>query len=309
MKTLADLSRSYYDHLRSIRISPETLRKTREKVSHFTSWLSRTAGIVTADDLRPGHLVAWHRHLAGIRTVKGHPLKARSINFYIVKIRGFIGYLAKNGYVQSGLLSALPFVKEPLRLPGNVLAHARMKKFLSGIATDSPAGQRDRAMFELLYSTGIRIGELLTLDVEHIDFTHRTAQVTGKGDKQRIVPIGRTALRYLASYIRAVRPYLLKSPLEKALFVNQAGRRLTYGNFRLILKAVSGRLKPEETVTAHTFRRSCTTELIRGGANMYHVKELLGHESLDTLKFYTRLTILDLKKTHEKCHPREKDEK
>ena len=131
--------------------------------------------------------------------------------------------------------------------------------------------------------------------------------VTGKGNKQRVVAIGKTALKYLESYVLAIRPYLLKRRSEKALFLTlRGGKRFKY---RSLLKYVHSYAEGADLddVTPHTFRRSCTTELIRSGANMYHVKELLGHESLDTLVHYTKLTIIDLKKTHEKCHPREKD--
>jgi len=178
---------------------------------------------------------------------------------------------------------------------------------LAGIRTNTGEGYRNRAMLELLYSTGIRANELLRLNLADIDQVHKTALINGKGKKQRMVPIGKTALRYLETYIRAVRPFLIKNNSEKALFLNSQGNRLSYERFRCIVLTVSEQAGINEHVTAHTFRRSCTTELIRSGANMYHVKELLGHESLDTLKHYARLTITDLKKTHRKCHPREKD--
>jgi len=307
MKTLDDLTNEYITHLRSIKSSPETIRKTKEKLYGFNRWAKENFDVITIDGLRLDHLKRWHGYLATIRTNKGRPLKARSVNLYIIKLRGFIKYLASNGYVQSKLLDVLPYVKEPLRLPGSVMTHVQTKKLLSKIATDSAEGYRDRAMFELLYSTGIRVGELLMLDVEDIDFKNRTALVTGKGNKQRMVPVGKTALRYLESYVKAVRPYLLRIKAQKALFLNSTGGRLSYSSFRRIMRKVADRAGLDVHVTAHTFRRSCTTELIRGGANMYHVKELLGHESLDTLKPYTRLTIIDLKKTHQKCHPRERE--
>jgi len=115
-------------------------------------------------------------------------------------------------------------------------------------------------------------------------------------------------MRYLETYVRAVRPCLAKAGGEKALFLDKEGRRFPYYSLRRIVVACGERAKVGVAVTPHTFRRSCTTELLRGGAGMYHVKELLGHESLETLRHYARLTITDLKRTHAKCHPREKDE-
>ncbi len=133
-----------------------------------------------------------------------------------------------------------------------------------------------------------------------------TEYAHGKGDKQRVVPVGKTALRFLETYMVGIRPFLIKDKAEKALFVSVEGNRLSYGTYNTTIKRLAEKSGVDAYVTSHTFRRSCTTELIRGDANMYHVKELLGHESLDTLKHYARLTITDLKKTHARCHPRER---
>ena len=223
-------------------------------------------------------------------------------------MRGYLRHLARQGHVAGNLPQSLFPVKEPRFLLGSVLKHAQMRRLLDNVGTDTPEGYRDRAMLEFLYSSGLRIAEMLGLDVHGIDFRNRTAMVMGKGRKERVVPIGTTALKYLEGYVRAVRPYLIRDPEQKAMFINHAGKRMPYATFRRIVKAVSVSAGlSENNVTPHTFRRSCTTELIRSGAGMYHVKELLGHESLETLKHYARLTITDLKKTHKKCHPREKD--
>ena len=179
---------------------------------------------------------------------------------------------------------------------------------LDRIPSSSSAGVRDRAMLELLYTSGIRSAELLGLDVGRVDFRNRTALVNGKGNKERVVPIGKTAVRLLESYVRAVRPYMLTDRGEQALFVDADGKRLAYHSLRRIVHRRAEQAGIEINVTPHTFRRSCATEMLRSGANMYHVKELLGHESLETLRHYAKLTITDLKRTHHRCHPREKDE-
>jgi integrase/recombinase XerD len=202
----------------------------------------------------------------------------------------------------------LPLLREPRNLPGSVLTHSQVKKMLARIPTDNSEGYRNRTMLELLYSTAIRAKELLGLDVGDLDLKHGTALIHGKGNKERLVPIGTTAIRYLETYFKAVRPFLLRNKKEKALFLNRRGVRVTYEPFRSMVVS-SAQNAGFENITAHTFRRSCATELIRNGANMYHVKELLGHESLDTLRHYAKLTINDLKKTHRKCHPREKENK
>lgn len=309
MKTIDDLIICYADFLHSLRYGRETIRKKRGNLKNFSKWLKEMFDIESVDRLQAEQLKQWHAHLSTLRTHKGYPLKATAINRHIISVRGFLQYLSENGYVQSRILKVLPYLKEGKQLPGSVLTHKQVRKLLSAISTDNAEGYRNRTMFELLYSSGIRAAELLGLDVRDVDLKSHTALVNGKGNKQRVVPVGRTALRYLETYITAVRPFLQKSRSEKALFLGKDGRRLSYQIFRRVVRSVCDQSGLDVYVTAHTFRRSCTTELIRSGANMYHVKELLGHESLDTLKHYAKLTIVDLKKTHEKCHPREIDKR
>ena len=305
-KTLHDLLRDYLAYKAALHYSQATLNKFRNNVHQFLSWLEERYQVETADRLRKEHIDQWQRHLAGRQTREGTPLKARSINKSIESARGFFKYLAFHSYITSELAVSLQYVKEPKTLPGSILTHTEMKKLLRRIDTTTPTGYRNRAMLELLYTSGIRVGEMLGLDVDHVDVKQATAMVTGKGKKDRVVPIGKTALHYLESYIVAVRPYLVADPVERALFIHR-GHRMKYQVFLHMVHAAAEHAKIDKHVSPHTFRRSCTTELIRSGANIYHVKELLGHETLDTLKHYTKLTILDLKKTHERCHPREKE--
>jgi site-specific recombinase XerD len=177
---------------------------------------------------------------------------------------------------------------------------------LRRIPTTNATGWRDRAMLEMLYSTGIRAAELLGLNVADVDFTSQTARVFGKGEKERLVPIGKTALRLVESYLRGVRPFLASDPKEPALWLDKRGKRLPYAVLLRRVHAHAQRIGLDVTVTPHTFRRSCATEMIRAGANLYHVKDLLGHETLDTLRHYVKLNVNDLRKTMARCHPREK---
>ena len=308
MKTFSDLLQEFHDHLRAINYSAETLYKGRFTLLAFLRWLETTFQVRTADQLRQKHLDAWQSHLHGYRTGKGMPLRPLSINKQIEVVRGLLKFLASRGYVQSSLVNVLAYVKKPTLLPTSVLTHAEVKKLMARIPTSSPEGYRDRALLELLYTTGLRRKEILGINVSDVDFKNRTAIVMGKGSKQRVVPIGKTALRFVETYLLGVRPFLMRAPRETALFLDRYGKRLPAPILARRLHGYADDLGFKVTVTPHTFRRSCTTELIRGGANIYHVKDLLGHEELDTLKHYTKLTIDDLKKTHEKCHPRERDE-
>ena len=245
-------------------------------------------------------------------------MKASTINVTNDKVRGFLRHLVARGCLHRSCVEMIEYLKMPQLLPGSVLTYGQVRRLLSSIDTGTPEGLRDRAMLELLYSTGIRAGELLGMNVADVDLRAATARVTGKGNKQRLVPIGKTALRCLENYIRAVRPFLTErnasggvgpaaDPAQLPLFLTSRGTRMPYQRFVQAVHRHAKNANMEINVTPHTFRRSCATELIRGGANIYHVKDLLGHESLETLRHYTRLTIGDLKKTHRKCHPRERD--
>ena len=307
MKRLTDHLQDFLEHKRSLNHSDHTLRAYRNNISRFVRWLHETHDVATPEQIRTDHLLDWHRYLGRLRTPKGLPLRPSSINKNIENTRQLIGYLVKKGLVNPRLSDALEYVREPELLPTSVLTHAQVKKLIGKIPLDSPVGYRDRTMVETIYSTGIRVAELLSLDIPHVDVRNATAIVMGKGSRQRVVPIGKTALKYLETYLKAIRPFLVQENTDQALFLNKDGKRVHYHMFLKIIHQYAKAAKLDINVTPHTFRRSCTTELFRSGANIYHVKELLGHRNLNTLHRYTKLTITDLKKTHEKCHPRERD--
>ena len=306
--TLRDLLEEFLLHGRTRNFRPRTIDSYRAECTRFLDWLESRHRVVMPDQLRRSNLDAWLRHLSTHRTPDGLPLTIKTVAMRIAVLRTFLKYLAVRAYILGTLPDVLLAPKVPQTLPLSVLTHAQVKKLLTSVRTDTPRGVRDRAILELLYSSGLRSCEITGLNVGDVDLHAATAKVTGKGGKERVVPIGRSALRWVETYIRAVRPFVTRTdPNEQALFIGREGTRLLYAGLRFMVHAYADRLGFDLNVTPHTFRRSCTTELIRGGANMYHVKELLGHESLDMLKPYTRLTIQDLKKTHEKTHPREQD--
>ncbi|MCK5802714.1 MAG: tyrosine-type recombinase/integrase [Lentisphaeria bacterium] len=307
-RTLDSLSRDFLDYRRSLNHSPATIRTFRTNIGYFLAWLERYYRVNTADRLRKAHLYAYQKHLDRHRTRRGLPLKPNSINSRVKAVKALLRWLHERNYVTTHLDRYLRYLKIPSFLPTSVLTHAQVRKEIGRIDTTHTIGYRDRTILELLYSTGIRAGELVGTQLPDVDLEHACATVTGKGNKQRIVPLGRTALRVLETYIKAVRPFTFKERVSQALFFNRRGRPLNQKNLNDMIAARSGSSKIAVHYTPHTFRRSCATELIRNNANPYHVKELLGHESIESLKPYTKLTIIDLKKTHAKCHPRERDE-
>ncbi len=308
MRPLNDLLHRYVTLLESLNYSPRTIRIRRYNIRAFLTWLDETHGVRTVDVLTSRHLRSWQLMLAQRRTTRGLPLRPRSINKNIESVRAFLEELHRDGQIPSRLVETLVYVKVPQLLP-RVLTHAKIRRLLSRIDTTSPAGFRNRTMLELLYSSGLRASELLGLDVEHIDFGSRTALILGKGRKERLVPIGATAFRFLESYVRAIRPTMPGSAETKALFLDDGGSRLPYHTLRRIVERIAEASGLAGKLTPHVFRRSCTTELVKGNANLYHISRLLGHASLETLRHYVKLNIADVRKTHQKTHPRERDER
>ncbi len=306
MMTLVDILDELLCWRRGRGDSVRTLRSVRYELCSFLFWLKLTWHVETPDRLRKRHLHQFQSHLVGHHTAKGMPLKTGTINNRIKAVRSLLGFLKTQGYVSVDLSSELPYLKEPKLLPTSVLEHGQIRKLIRSVATTSQTGWRDRVILELLYSTGVRANELITMTLDVIDLENGLIKVHGKGDKERMVPVGKTALRCLESYIKAIRPFWRGSHQTRVLFLNTVGGPLNWQNLQRIIRCRCSGM--DVRVTAHTFRRSCTTELIRNDANLYHVKDLLGHESIDTLKPYIKLTISDLKKTHAKCHPREKDD-
>jgi len=307
MSILIDLLDQYIANRKALNMSPTTLKGNASHISIIARWLREKYGVTRTEELRAFHLREYQKHLADKRTLKGHLLMPRSINKAVECVRTFLQQIGKDGHVPARLYENLDYVKVPDLLPKSVLTHEQVQTLLKSVTESSPQGYRDRSILELMYSNGIRASELLGLELGRIDFKNGTAIIMGKGMKERVVPIGKTAMKYLETYVAIVRPYVAREQSETAVFLNPDGGPLTYAVLRRLVKKHSAKAGLPDHVTPHTLRRSCTTELLRGGAGLYHVKELLGHTSLDTLKHYTRLTITDLRKTHAECHPRERN--
>lgn len=307
MKTLYDVLDEYLERLESLNYSPATINGKYYSCVNFIRYLEDNFQIKTAPRLRKSHLFRWQKHLDGVRTKEGTPLKPRALNKRIEGVRSFLKHLALKGYILKNLIDAVVYVKEPKMLPTGIMTNMQTSRVLRQPDTNSLLGYRDRTIMELMYSSGLRAGEVISMRTDSVDFKNGTVKVMGKGKKERVVPVGKTALRYLETYLKAVRPFQLISGERQSFFINRRGVEFQYRPLLDMVRKYSELAKIDIHVTPHSFRRTCATELIRGNANIYHVKEILGHESLETLKHYAKLTIMDLRKTHAKCHPRERN--
>lgn len=308
MRTLADIVDELLEYRRGLNMSPNTERGIRFMFNLFLKFLETCHNVTTPGELIRDHLISYQKHIAKLVNHRGMPLKPGSVNNRVQAVRGLLGHMKRRGYITSDMTEHILYVREPRLLPTSVLTHGEMKKLLRVVDCSTHEGYRNRAMLEVLYSSGIRCSELTSLTTERVDLESGLMKVMGKGRKERVVPIGKTAVKYLSNYIRGIRPFISGHDVHREIFLTIRGRPVKPRVVRYAIHKYAEKAKLKVNVTPHTFRRSCTTEMIRGNANLYHVKELLGHESLETLKPYTKLTITDLRKTHAKCHPREKDD-
>ncbi len=227
-------------------------------------------------------------------------LSARSIQRRLSAGRTFFRYLLREKHVQRNPVESVPAPKHGKRLPENLDAD-RMAKLLD-IPGDSPIVDRDRAILELLYSSGLRLAELIDLDVDDIDSRDATVRVTGKGNKDRIVPVGRKALAALERW-HVTRLDMADSG-EPALFVSNRGSRLSHRSVQARLTYWAKRQGIDSNVYPHLFRHSFASHLLESSHDLRGVQELLGHSNISTTQIYTHLDFQHLAQIYDKTHPR-----
>jgi integrase/recombinase XerD len=218
----------------------------------------------------------------------------------------FFKYLDRTGQVLYTPAASIELPKRNRSLPRKILNEKQIKKLLNAPDTDTALGLRDRAILEVFYSTGIRNTELRNLELYDIDYDRKQIIVReGKGGKDRVLPIGQIALLYIKEYIEQARPELLKIEI-KTLFISKRGKKLTDDMIPWIVQKYAKKARLDETIGSHTIRHSFATHLLKRGAPIRYIQEMLGHANLDTTQRYTKVEITDLKKIHKKTHPRER---
>ncbi len=187
------------------------------------------------------------------------------------------------------------------------ISHAKVMKLLEQPAKlSTPEAKRDKAMLHLLYASGMRVSELISLNIEDVDTKGDFVRCLGKGNKERIIPIYRQASLAVEEYLKEARPRLARTDAEKAMFLNRRGQRLTRQGFWQILKGHAKAAGLNEEITPHTLRHSFATNMLSGGADLRSVQELLGHANISTTQVYTHLTSEHVRRSYEKSHPRAK---
>ncbi len=219
-------------------------------------------------------------------------------------LKAFYKYLVFEELIENNPAAQLEGPKLGRKLP-DTLEYLEIVKLLEAIDLSTPEGARNRAMMETLYSSGLRVSELVDLRLANIYFDIGFLRVVGKGNKERLVPIGRDAMKYLKIYCDEVRVHVpVQKGFESYVFLNRRGRKLTRVMILLIVKGLAAKIGLKKTISPHTFRHSFATHLIEGGADLRAVQEMLGHESITTTEIYTHLDRDYLRQVVQEFHPR-----
>ena len=284
------------------RYSANTSQSYAEDLRQFCSYLSEYLG---RDVLQERGLPS-DLDLLAIRGFVNHLYRKNynksSISRKLAALRSFFGFLCRQNYVTQNIAQSVRTPKLPSRLPG-VLQVDEITELLEIDFDDTPAGIRDRAILELLYATGMRVGEIAHLRLSLLDLDSRIIRVTGKGNKERVVLFGEKAESALRAYLD-IRGTLAKGHDPHYVLLNLKGNRLSETRIRQILSAYVQKSALQKRVSPHTFRHSFATHLLNSGADLRWIQELLGHSSLSTTQKYTHLSVDQLLKTYQKSHPR-----
>lgn len=282
-------------------LSSHTVRAYLGDVDSFTEHLGRN-GIDSLDQAMLAHIRSWlatQQVRGGARTT----LSRRAVS-----IRLFTKWAAKKGHIPVDIGATLATPKPHRTLPG-VLTQTDAVTAIDSMATraaefDTPTTIRDVAIVELLYATGARVSEICGLDFEDLDFHRNTIRVLGKGNKERVIPMGAPSVKALNTYINDARALLANEKSERAIFLGARGKRIDQRAVRTIVYEALSALEGVERMGPHALRHSAATHLLEGGADLRTVQEILGHASLATTQIYTHVSTDRLRQAFKQAHPR-----
>ncbi len=276
---------------------------SRNTIDGYSRDLIRYAGFAEERGLLEISEIGTEDVIAYLASLHGEGLAANSVNRALAAIRGFYRYLLREKKVDHTPVAHIVLAKVWTRLP-DVLSRDEMALLLAQPGAGTPADIRDSAMLELMYATGIRVSELIGLTVNSINWQVGYLVAMGKGEKERIVPVGQTAYERVKRYQEGARPLLLKGRENHLLFLNRSGKGLTRQGFWKIVKKYAAKAGLDKAIHPHTFRHSFASHLLEGGADLRSVQIMLGHADISTTQVYTHVTRERLKEIHRKYHPR-----
>jgi integrase/recombinase XerD len=277
-------------------VSYLTLEAYSRDLNRYVSFI-RSCGIKTIMDITADDVILY------LAQVKKDGLNARSANRGMAAVRGFYKFLLREKKIDTSPVANIEMAKVWTRLP-DTLSQEEMNLLLAQPGLVTPAAVRDNAMMELMYATGIRVSEIISLTINNINWQVGYLVVMGKGKKERIIPIGKSAYDCLYEYVNKTRPLFVKGRATNIIFLNRSGEGLTRQGFWKVVRKYVIKAGLKKKVHPHTFRHSFASHLLEGGADLRSVQIMLGHADISTTQIYTHITRERLKHIHKKYHPR-----
>ena len=274
--------------------SQNTISSYLRDVTQFSEYLdSHDCAIRDADSEMVQGYMNW---------MLGRGKSAASVTRFLASVKSFYNYLLANGDVKENPAKGVAAAKVERKYP-EILTSKEVELFLEQPQCVDAKGFRDHAMLELLYATGIRVSELISLDLDDLNLAAGVIRCASKG-KERIIPLYHGAIRALQDYVRSIRPQLIADSSEKALFVNMNGERMSRQGFWKIIKYYQEKAGIQKDITPHTLRHSFAVHLLENGADLRSIQEMLGHADISSTQIYTRVVKKQLKDVYQKAHPR-----
>lgn len=298
---------AWLESLAAAGYSTRTVEGYRERLLPFLTWCE-ARGVTAAPQVSLAVLEGWQRWLRSYRKADGYLLAVNGQLHRLSAIRMLFRWLLKRHVILYNPAEGLELPKEERRLPSQVLSEGETRAVLASQEVESPVGLRNRAILELMWSTGLRRMEVAGLMLRDVDAGRGVVNVhQGKGHKDRVVPVGDAALGWLQRYVEGVRPRMAARYDSGHLFLTQRGKGLALSTLTALAgHAIRAQAQLEKAGACHIFRHSMATQMLENGADTRHIQAMLGHEKLETTQVYTRVAIGHLKKVHEQTHPAER---
>jgi integrase/recombinase XerD len=293
----------YLEWLQVHNYAAPTVQNRQSYLGVFVAWCSER-GLATPREITKPILERYQRSLYTHRKANGEPLTFRAQHARLIPIRAFFKWLARQNYLLYNPASELELPRLEHRLPKHVLTKTEVEQVLQQPDTSESMGLRDRAILEVFYSTGMRRSELMGLGLFDLDRERGTVMIRqGKGKKDRMIPIGERALRWIDRYQTQVRPDLVIERGNATLFLTQAGESFTPDRLTQLVRGYVEAADTGKSGSCHLFRHTMATLMLENGADIRYIQAMLGHAELSTTQIYTQVSIRKLKEIHSATHP------